>query len=56
MTLFDHKGKQIVRDAMQNCFLQDFRTMVVSQIRFFLLFDRTLLVKKKIAPLSDCVS
>jgi hypothetical protein len=27
MTLSDHKGKQIMGDAIQNCFLQDFQTM-----------------------------
>jgi hypothetical protein len=29
MTLSGHKGKQLIRDAIQKCFLQDFRTMFI---------------------------
>jgi hypothetical protein len=29
MTLSDHKGKQIIKDTIQECFLQDFRTILI---------------------------
>jgi hypothetical protein len=32
MTLSDHKGKQIIRDSIQKCFLQDFQTMLIREI------------------------
>jgi hypothetical protein len=32
MTLSDYKGKQIIRDSIEKCFLQDFRTMFISTV------------------------
>jgi hypothetical protein len=32
MTLFDRKGKLIIRDTIQKCFLRDFRTMLIWKV------------------------
>jgi hypothetical protein len=32
MTLSDHEGKQIIRDNIQKCFLQDIRTMFIYNV------------------------
>jgi hypothetical protein len=40
MTLSDHKGKQIIGDGIQMCFLRDFRTMTIGLLVVCFFFQK----------------
>jgi hypothetical protein len=40
MILPDHKGKQIIRDPIQKCFMRDIRTMFIElRVKLYPLYD-----------------